>query len=283
MTCLILDGNNLAIRSFLAPKGDMSANGMDTGTLVLFVNTLARYVKIERPDRALVAWDSGYSAYRTYLFPEYKANRKQKYSDDINVPFQLLHEFLYLAGFPQLQLPGYEGDDIMYAAWRACRGRRQVRLISSDKDLFQMIGNGTEQIRLTSNHEKPDRWDRNRVITELGYKPEQAVSVMALMGDKSDGIPGLPRVGPKTAVKMLREFDWDLNRLIDKLPIEQQERVLINIALIDLSLVPLELDEPPELCFVGPKHSNWGKLMEFCEAYELNQIKTKLQTNTLWE
>lgn len=282
MTVLLLDGNNLAIRSHLAPKGEMSAAGMETGTLVLFVNTLARYVKIERPTSALVAWDSGYSAYRTHIFPEYKANRKQKFTDDINVPFQLLHQFLYLAGFPQLQLPGYEGDDILYAAWRACRGRRQIRIVSSDKDLFQMIGNGTEQIRLTSNHEKPDRWDRTRLITELGYKPEHAVSVMALMGDKSDGIPGLPRVGPKTAIKMLRECEWDLDRLIDKLPADQQERVLINLALVDLSVVPLELDEPPVLNLVTPDHPAWPKLMQFCDTYELNQIKARLESNTLW-
>jgi DNA polymerase-1 len=249
----------------------------------LFVNTLARYIKIERPDRALVAWDSGYSAYRTFTFPEYKANRKQKYTDDIAEVFTLLHEFLYLAGFPQLQLPGYEGDDLIHAAWRACRGRRQIRIISSDKDFFQLLGNGTEQIRLTSNHEKPDRWDRNRVITELGYKPEHVVSIMALMGDKSDGIPGLPRVGPKTAIKMLRECDWDLDRLLNQLPAEQQERVLVNLALVDLSLVPLELDEPPELNLVTPKHRAWPQLRTFCEKYELNQIKTKLETNTLWE
>lgn len=283
MTVLILDANNLAIRSYMAPKSDMSASGMDTGTLVLFVNTLARYVKLERPDRALVAWDSGYSAYRTHVFPAYKANRKQKFTDDINVPFQLLHQFLYLAGFPQLQLPGYEGDDLIHAAWRACRGRRQIRLISSDKDFFQLLGDGTEQLRLTSNHEKPDRWDRTRVITELGYKPEHVVSIMALMGDKSDGIPGLPRVGPKTAIKMLRECEWDLDRLIEQLPTEQQERVLINLALVDLSLVPLELDEPPELHLVRPGHSAWPKLMEFCDKYELNQIKSKLENNTLWE
>lgn len=260
----------------------MSAHGMDTGTLVLFVNTLARYTKIERPDRALVAWDSGYSAYRTHIFPEYKANRKQKYSDDVAVPFELLHQFLYLSGFPQLQLPGYEGDDIIHAAWRACRGRRQIRIISSDKDLFQLIGNGTEQIRLTSNHEKPDRWDRTRIITDLGYKPEHAVSVMALTGDSTDNIPGLHRVGPKTAIKMLRECEWDLDRLLDKLTVEQQERVLVNIALMDLSVVPLELDEPPELHLVNPDHPGWPRLAEFCDKYELSQIKSKLETNTLW-
>lgn len=282
MTSLLIDGNNVAIRSFLAPKTNMSVGSVETGTLILFVNSIARFFKIERPDRALVCWDGGYSAYRTYIFPAYKANRKQKYSDDITAPFELLYHFLYLAGIPQLQLPGYEGDDLIAAVWRASRGRQRIRIVSSDKDLLQLVEDGTEQLKLTSTHEKPDRWDRTRVIKDLGYKPEQAPYVMALMGDKVDGINGIDRVGPKTAVKMLRECNWDMERLLRQLTKPDQELVLRNLALMDLSLVPLELDEPPLLRLVGPGHSNWPALESFCDKYELKQIKGRLEAGTLW-
>lgn len=282
MTTLLVDGNNLAIRSFLAPRQDMSVDGIDTGTLVLFVNTLSRYVRIERPTHGLIAWDSGSSAYRTRLFPAYKANRKQKSTDQSQAPFAVIYKFLRLAGFPQLQLPGYEGDDIIAASWRACRGRRQVRILSSDKDMLQLIEDGTEQLKLIQNGSKPDRWTRDRFIKDMGYKPEHQAYVLALTGDTSDGIPGLAKVGPKTAVKMLSRVDWNMLDLVESLSEQDQERVLLNLSLVDLSYVPLELGPPPELHLVGPGHPQFPVLLEYCDRFKLSQIKAKLEDDTLW-
>ncbi len=133
-----------------------------------------------------------------------------------------------------------------------------------------------------ANADRPDRWTRTRIITEMGYKPELIPSVMALTGDKVDCIPGLPRVGPKTAVKMLKEHNWDLGRLVDSLPKEQQAIVLRNAALVDLSCVPLELEVPPELQLVTPDDPRWEKLEAFLDYYELKSIKTKLLAGNLW-
>jgi DNA polymerase-1 len=149
--------------------------------------------------------------------------------------------------------------------------------------MLQLVEDGTEVLRPVSGADRPDRWDRTRVITEKGYKPEDVVSIMSLMGDKIDGIPGLTRVGPKTAVKMLREYDWDLGRLIESLPEEDQITVLRNAALVDLNCVPLELDVPPALDLVGPDDATrWPHLEAFLDHYELRSIKARLQAGTLW-
>lgn len=270
------------MRAFLAPKGDMSAHEIETGTLVLFVNTLSRYVRIEHPTSAVVCWDGGASAYRKRIFPQYKGDRKQKYSDDVTPPFDLIQQFLRLTGFPQLQLPGYEGDDLIAAYWRACRGRTRISILSGDKDMLQLVEQGTEQLKPVPNGDMPDRWNRTRIITDLGYKPEDIPSVMALMGDKVDCIPGLPRVGPKTAIKMLKETDWDLGRLVDTLSLQEKHIVLRNAALVDLSCVPLELEEPPELNLVTPDDHRITALEEFLDYYELKSIKTKILDGRLW-
>jgi DNA polymerase-1 len=282
---LLVDANNLTMRSFLAPKGDMSSHEIETGTLVLFINTLARHIKMEQPDRVAVCWDGGASAYRMMIFPQYKANRPQKYVDvdDPKPPFDIITEFLKLSGIPQLLLPGYEGDDLIAAFWRACRGHQRIFILSGDKDMMQLIEDGTEQLKPISAQSRPDRWNRSRVIEELGYRPDDIVAVMALMGDKIDGIPGLPKVGPKTAVKMLKQFDWDFGKLIDSLPKDQQFVVLRNAALVDLSCVPLELDVPPILELVTPDDKiRWPELEAFLDFYELKSIKTRLVSGTLW-
>lgn len=282
MTCLLIDANNVAIRSFLAPHQDMSVGSVETGSLVLFVNTISRYVRIQRPDTGLMCWDSGKSAYRTRLFPDYKANRKQKSSDLAQQPIALMQKFCKLAGLPQLQLPGYEGDDLIGASWRACRGRERIFILSSDKDMLQLVEDGTEQIKLVSNGTKPDVWDRIRFIKDMGYRPEYQAWVLALTGDASDGIPGLKGVGPKTAVKMLTSHNWDMVSLVESLTESEQDRVLTNVALIDLSYVPLDLPAPPSLNFVTPESEEWPKLIEFCDQWQLNQIKKKLEDQTLW-
>jgi len=282
MITLLADANNIAVRSVLAPNHDMSVGSIETGALVLFLNTLSRYVRIQRPDRALVCWDSGRSSFRTRMFPQYKANRKQKATDLAAQPIALMQTFLKLAGVPQLQLPGYEGDDLIAASWRACRGRERIFILSSDKDMLQLIEDGTEQIKLVTNSSRPDVWSRTRFIKELGFKPEYQAYVLALTGDSSDGIPGLSKVGPKTAVKMLAAANWDMGRLVDSLPQDQQDIVLRNIALIDLSCVPLDLPAPPLFKPVTPDHEDWPALEAFCDRWELQQIKTKLLANKLW-
>jgi DNA polymerase-1 len=280
---LLADANNLVMRAFLAPHGDMSSGDVETGTLVIFVNILARHMRTERVDRAVACFDGGASAYRMKIFPEYKGDRKQKYTDQPLPPFDIIQKFLRLAGFPQLWLPGYEGDDLIAAYWRACRGHQRIFIVSGDKDMMQLIEDGTEQLKPTSGQDRPDRWTRNRVITDLGYKPESIVSIMSLMGDKIDCIPGLPRVGPKTAVKMLKAHDWDLGRLLNTMPTDQQEIVLRNAALVDLSLVPLELDVPPILDLVTPDDTaRWPQLEAFLDQYELKSIKSRLISGTLW-
>jgi DNA polymerase-1 len=283
MTVLLVDANNLALRAILAPRQDMSVGEVDTGPLVLFINTLSRFVRLERPDCGLVCWDSGKSAYRMRLFPNYKANRTQKLSDQAVRPIALIQTFLKVAGFPQLQLPGYEGDDLIAASWRACRGRERILILSSDKDMLQLVEDGTEQIKFLSNAVKPDKWDRKRFIKEMGYKPEYQAWVLSLTGDTSDNIPGLKKVGPKTAVKMLTKYDWDMSALIDSLSPDDRIRVLLNIALIDLTYVPLELPAPPGLNLVGPTSKEWPVLSNFCDRWELTQIKRKLEDGTLWQ
>lgn len=284
---LLLDGNNLAMRSFHGARGQMTSQGEDTGALQLFVNALSRYVKDERPDRMVVCWDDGRSTFRTRLYPEYKVARfKEATPAEAGPPhgplFAMIKTFLWLAGIPQWSQPNVEADDLIASAWRTHRPGEKVVILSADKDLLQLLDEDTEQIRFSSSGAPTDRWNRQRVIDELGYRPDQIPLMMALTGDTSDGIPGMRGVGPKKAFKMLQAADWDLDRAMEPYP-ESLAIVKTSLALVDLSRLEVVVPEVPlfEPTEVGTQA--FDDLIGFCSHYALRTIRERLDTGSLWK
>lgn len=293
MTTLLIDGNNLLMRAiFAAQRGSgMSADGVLTGPLVIFINSLSKHISMSQPERVAVAWDGGRSHERIKLSADYKANRVGAPDGEDEVrqsTFQLAKQFLTLANINHLQLHGREADDLI-AAWWANENpgtQSMIEILSSDKDFLQLIGTNphgvpVEQIRLSSADTPTDRWTADRLLREHRLKPEDWASVTALTGDKSDNVIGVPKIGPVRAVKLLEAHSWDLKAAAATLP-DHTERIMINYQLVSLRepalrLAPIPAFRPTQLGSVL-----YEDLVQFLDRYKLATIRDRLGAQRLW-
>lgn len=309
---LLVDGNNLLMRAFFATqRSGMAADGIPTGPLLVFVNTLSRHIREEKPAYVAVAWDGGRSTERTALSPEYKANRaaspveetveglvealqEASFTEAKTSSFALAKEFLSLANVYQGVLPGYEADDLIAAWWRGTIDPRPpvstqpVRILSSDKDFLQLVGRTpmgahTELIRLSSSDTPTDRWTHDRVVEELGYQPANWPLITALTGDKSDNVIGVPGIGPKRALKLLEDWKWDLEAVLGTPKVrEHAEQVRTNLKLVDLRNGDLVLPRPPRFRPTTPDDALHEPLTSFLDRYRLSSVSGRYLSGTLW-
>jgi 5'-3' exonuclease len=292
-TALLVDGQNLFMRSmFAARHSQMSAHGVPTGPLVLFINSLALHVRREEPSRLVILWDGGTSAARTRALPSYKARRRpvpeeeKRFRDD---SAELVARFCALAAVPGFRLTGVEADDLIAGAWASLRpaDAEKIVVLSSDKDFLQMLGANphgipTEQLRLSSAGTPTDRWTEARVTAELGHTPAQWPLVTALAGDTGDGVPGLPGIGVVRAMKLLKAANWDLAEAVATRGEDDRKLVEACRFCVDLrALPPLPVAVPPW----RPSRQDsplWPGLIEFLSAYELRDIQDRIQDGSLW-
>lgn len=284
---LLVDGNNILIRAVKATERvPLSAHGVPTAALMVFVNSLSRHIREEQPDRLMVCWDGGKSSYRRSVFAEYKAKRHDKPTEEqeVETPFGLAKQFLSFANIHHVEMPGVEADDIIASYWQNKPYDEKLVILSGDKDFFQLLNGWTEQVR--PGQGDTDRWTVNRVRSHMQCRPEQIPMVMALTGDTVDGIPGVPGFGTKTAVKWLGRCDWDLKRVVLECPKAEGMWDVIerNLKLVDLrSPMPgVSAPRPPLFTPTDPNGMMYPGLIEFLDAYELRSIRERLLSNTLW-
>ena len=286
---LVVDGNNLLVRAVFAAKGGRvhlsNHDGVPTAALHIFINLLAKYVRQESPDNMVVCWDGGRSSSRTALFSEYKGQRAERpEEEDRDRPFSQAKEFLSLAGIHHVERPGVEADDLVAAHWAGKHSSERMVILSADKDFLQLLDGWTEQIRPGTGID--ERWTRSRVRGEFGCTPEQYRLVMALMGDASDGIPGVPGFGLKTSVKMLSKYGWSLEALLDS-----NERKVLGArttALRNLDLVSLPGPFAQREMY-APKFAPttvismaWPALEAYLLRYDLAVVRGQIATGSLW-
>lgn len=293
MTLLLVDGNNLLMRSIhaMGRSGLTSSDGVPTGPLLGFINTLSKHVVEEKPDRLVVCWDGGRSEYRVALDPEYKAHRLAMEPDaeeHKRGSFALAKEFCTLAGIHHVERTGVEADDVIAYYWRRAEPGDKVVILSSDKDFLQLVREDrVEQVRLSSAGTPTDRWTWERVVTEMGCAPEDLASAMALAGDTSDNVPGVPRFGMKTAVKTLAAQNWSLGDLVRDHPrvAPYAERVEKNLALVDLTrqLAGLELPALPLFDPTRPGKAMFPHLVTFLRRYQMNTVLVRISESSMWE
>lgn len=288
---LLVDANNLAMRAVHAAKhSQMSAAGVNTGPLTIFMTSLAKIVAETNPTRLAFAWDGG-SFMRTQLIEGYKANRHSAPElDDLqHDTFGLIIELLSHLGVQQVRVTGYEADDVIAAWWRRITPEDATRIViaSSDKDFLQLLGdnpNGviTEQFRLSSSGTPSDWWDENRVIEDLGYTPQQWPLVAALAGDNADNVRGIPGIGVKRAVKLLKAYDWHLMEAVMAEHPDYLMRVRDNRIAVNLREAMDNLDMAVPLLF-DPYQDPSPELLRFLDLYEMIGLKGKIIAKTLWK
>ena len=246
----LIDGSAFIFRAYHAlPPLTRKSDGLPVGAVSGFVNMLQRYIEnnsgSDAATHVAVIFDYSGRSFRNDLYDQYKANRPPA-PEDLIPQFPLTRRATEAFNIACKEIEGYEADDIIATlAHQARDAGGRVTIISSDKDLMQLVGNGVEMLDPMKNK----RIDREGVIEKFGVGPERVVDVQALAGDSVDNVPGAPGIGIKTAALLINEFG-DLESLLDRaeeIPQPKRRETLIaNREQIELSkrLVSLDCETP---------------------------------------
>ena len=199
----IIDSHGQLYASYYAIRDLTSPTGEPTNATYGFVGTLLKILREEKPECLAACFDLPGPTHRHELFAEYKAQRKPM-PTDLVVQIERAREILRLMGIPQVESPGYEADDCIATLTRQARAAgMEVVICSRDKDLEQLVGPGVAMLDTkTFEHLDPEG-----ILKRRGVRPEQMQDVLALMGDASDNIPGVPGIGEKTAVRLVAQYE----------------------------------------------------------------------------
>lgn len=203
---ILLDGNSLLYRAFYALPPMSAPDGRPTNAVYGFMNMLLRLCADEQPDYIAVAFDKSRVTFRHGEFADYKATRAAT-PDDLRPQFGLLHEALAVLGIAACEVDGFEADDIIGTLSRAgAENGLEVLIVTGDRDALQLVSPQTHVLLTRRGITETERYDLNALRERYGLSPEQMIELKGLMGDHSDNIPGVPGVGEKTALKLLREY-----------------------------------------------------------------------------
>jgi len=209
-TLYLVDGSNYLFRAYHAMPNLTNNHGMPTGAIYGVVNMLRRLMHEYQPGLAAVVFDAKGPTFREEMYPDYKGDR-ERMPDDLSVQIPYLHQLIQALGFPVLIESGVEADDVLGTlATQAQAAGLSVRIFSGDKDMAQLVNDDVWIIDTMHNV----RLDEQGVIDKFKVKPNQIIDYLTLMGDKVDNVPGVPKVGPKTAAKWLAEYT-DLDNLTE--------------------------------------------------------------------
>ena len=200
----IIDGHAQIFRAFFAPFRDLSSpTGEPTKATYVFVQMLLNLIQQRNPDYLCMVIDSGdETVFRREFYPEYKANRTAKPPDLAPQEARIL-QIVRDAGIPIFVKPGYEADDLIATmARRLCDMDFEIFMVSKDKDLRQILSPCTHMYDVQND----EIIDEAKLQEKLGFTPAEAIEVQTLMGDVTDNVPGIPGVGEKTAVKLVRKY-----------------------------------------------------------------------------
>ena len=199
---ILVDGSSYLFRAFHALPPLTNSQGQATGAIVGVVNMLRKLISEYQPTHMAVVFDAPGGSFRNQLYDQYKANRPAM-PEELREQIEPLHRIVEAMGLPLLLIPGVEADDVIGTlATRASERGMETLISTGDKDLAQLVD---EHITLI-NTMTDVRLDRQGVIDKFGVAPEQIIDYLALVGDASDNIPGIPKCGPKTAVKWLSSY-----------------------------------------------------------------------------
>ncbi|ANT60575.1 DNA polymerase I [Salipiger sp. CCB-MM3] len=284
----LIDGSAFIFRAYHAlPPLTRKSDGLPIGAVSGFCNMLQKYVEDssgpDAPTHVAVIFDKGSHTFRNDLYDQYKANREAM-PEDLRPQIPLTRDATIAFNIACKELEGYEADDII--ATLSCQARDaggRVTIISSDKDLMQLVGDGVEMLDAMKNR----RIDRDGVVEKFGVGPERVVDVQALAGDSVDNVPGAPGIGIKTAALLINEYG-SLEELLDRAEeIKQPKRrqtLVENRAQIELSkkLVQLDCETPLDFTLddLEVQDPDPEKLLTFLAEMEFSTL-TKRIANTL--
>ncbi len=283
---LLIDGNSILNRAFYGIMGNkmlMTEDGTYTNAVYGFLSIMFKVQEELTPDYLVVAFDKKGPTKRHEIYKEYKANRKGM-PEELAVQMPIIKEVLEAMNIKIIEKQGYEGDDIIGTLSRFGESNGlDVTILSGDRDNFQLATDKiTIQIpRTKEGKTHTDNYDRKKVIEEYGIEPYQLIQVKGLMGDTSDNIPGVPGVGEKTALNLIKQYT-DIDNLYakietntDEIKGKLREKLIENkeLALLSRELGRINIDSPIEENLDQMKVEEWDKqkVLELFKKYRFNR------------
>ena len=282
---ILIDGSGYIFRAYYALPPMNRKDGTPVNAVFGFTNMLVKLIEDYNDEKLIVIFDAARENFRNKIYPKYKANRGET-PEDLIPQFDLIKQSVSAFHIPQLEMNGYEADDIIATYVKNAKKKNITSLIiSSDKDLMQLVDDNVNMLDPMKNK----KIGINEVIEKFGVKPEKVIQIQALTGDKIDNIPGAPGIGPKTALELIKEYG-DIENLIknvNKIPQDKRKKIIEenkeNIR-VSLKLVKLNQDVNLPISIEKIKsyneiEENSGDIKNFLIAQDFNTIKKRLQNN----
>lgn len=279
-TLYILDGSYYIFRAFYALRSLSNSKGMPTNGLYAFTRMLLNVIRDQRPEHLIVTFDPPGKTFRHEMYPEYKANRESP-PDELKAQMPHFRRIVKALNIPVIEVPGYEADDVIGTLVRSkTREGVQVTVLTGDKDLYQLVDEHTTLVdSMRDKHVGIDE-----VIERFQVGPDGVAAVLALAGDSSDNVPGVPGIGEKTAGKLIKEFGT-VENLLANIPAvggKKRKENLTNFAdqaRLSLELVTIKTDVPFELTreqmtLEGPDFEAFDQL---CAEFEFRSFPDVLR------
>jgi DNA polymerase-1 len=280
----LVDGSGYIFRAYHAlPPLTRKSDGLQVNAVLGFCNMLwkllAEMKPEERPTHLAVVFDKSEKTFRSDFYPEYKAHRPDAPADLIP-QFPLIRAAVRAFEIPCLEQAGFEADDLIATYARlACEAKATTTIVSSDKDLMQLVGNGV----IMYDTMKDRRIGRDEVIEKFGVGPEKVIEVQSLIGDSTDNVPGVPGIGVKTAAQLIGEYG-DLETLLKRageIKQEKRRQTLIDNAeqaRVSKRLVTLDQNVPLEVMVdaLVVHEPDYTHLIAFLKAMEFSTITRRV-------
>ena len=248
----LIDGNSLVYRAFYAlPETIATSTGQPTNAIFGFASMLVKILTEYGSQPTLVAWDAGMSG-REEVSTDYKAGRKQR-PDLLSEQWPHFHPLVEAFGYQNVRVEGYEADDVIGTLAHQAREKGlDVMVVTGDRDMFQIVGEGVRVMATSRGITETKVYDRQAVIDRYGIPPESIPDFYGLKGDTSDNIPGVPGIGDKTASDLLQRFG-DLETVlgsVDEISGAKRKENLTNHAddaRLSKELATIQVDVPVEI------------------------------------
>ncbi|MFC5735286.1 DNA polymerase I [Cytobacillus gottheilii] len=266
---VLIDGNSIAYRAFFALPLLNNDKGVHTNAIYGFTMMLTRILEDEKPSHILVAFDAGKTTFRHQTFSEYKGGR-QKTPPELSEQFPFIRELLDRYSISRYELENYEADDIIGTlSLQAEKEGFEVKVISGDKDLTQLSSENTTVAITKKGITEIEEYTPAHIEEKYGITADRIIDMKGLMGDSSDNIPGVPGVGEKTALKLLKEFGTleDLLKSIDQVSgakLKEKLEQHKDQAILSKQLATITREAPVEVSLQDLHY----------KGYELDQVKS---------
>ena len=285
----LLDGMALIYRAYFAffKNPRLTSKGDDVSAIFGFLNTLLEIQKKHNPSHIAVAFDLSGPTFRHELYPSYKANRDET-PDAIKFSIPIIKELLESLSIPILEMKGFEADDIIgTVAKKASKEKYETFMVTPDKDYAQLVNDNTYMLKPARGGKEEEIITRNDVIEQWNINHiHQVIDILGLAGDSVDNIPGIPGIGPKTAQKLILEYDSIENIIknTEKLKGKQKENVenFKDDALISKELATIKCDVPIDFSLENliQGKRNDDKLKEILISLEFRTFLKRFFENT---